>query len=64
MQNNNNKKFQLKPYKPTLIPIEQDQYGMVPQALVNALEEWRIKCTEEGGGYKMPKILYINPTGR
>lgn len=36
---------------------------MIPQALVNALEDWKRKCTEEGGGCKMPKLMYINPTG-
>lgn len=56
--------FQLKPFKPTLIPIDQDHLGMVPQALVNALEDWRVKCTTEGGGRVMPKLLYINPTGQ
>lgn len=55
--------LQLKPYKPILLPIEQDHLGMIPQALVNALEDWKRKCTEEGGGCKMPKLLYMNPTG-
>lgn len=55
--------LQLKPYRPTLIPIEQDHLGMIPQSLVNALEDWRRKCTADGGGCKMPKVMYINPTG-
>lgn len=55
--------LQLKPFRPTLIPIEQDQHGMIPHALRRALEEWKIKCNIEGGGYKMPKLMYINATG-
>lgn len=53
----------LKPFRPTLIPIGQDQDGMIPHLLREALEAWKLKCSEEGGGYKMPKLMYINPTG-
>ncbi|VEN51376.1 unnamed protein product [Callosobruchus maculatus] len=52
----------LKPYKVNLIGIEQDKYGIIPKKLVDALENCKAKYTEEGGG-KMPKVLYINPTG-
>lgn len=53
----------MKPFRPALIPIEQDQYGIIPELLRQALEDWKMKCTIEGGGVKMPKLLYINPTG-
>nr|CAI5826667.1 unnamed protein product [Callosobruchus analis] len=52
----------LKPYKVNLIGVEQDKYGIIPKKLVDALENCKAKYTEEGGG-KMPKALYINPTG-
>lgn len=44
-----------------LIGIEQDQYGIIPSKLVDALENCKAKYTEEGGG-KMPKVMYLNPT--
>lgn len=55
--------FQLKPFKTNLIGVEQDQFGIIPQKLVDALENCKAKYTEEGGG-KMPKVIYINPTGK
>lgn len=36
---------------------------MSAKHLVNILEDRKAKYTEEGGGMKMPKVLYINPTG-
>lgn len=54
--------FQLKPFKPNLIGIEQDEFGIVPQKLIDALENCKA-YTEEGGGRKMPKVIYLNPTG-
>ncbi|XP_044263879.1 aromatic amino acid aminotransferase DDB_G0287711 isoform X2 [Tribolium madens] len=53
----------LKPFKAELIAIEQDQFGMSAQKLLQVLEDRKAKYTEEGGGWKMPKIMYINPTG-
>lgn len=54
----------LKPFKTNLIGIEQDQYGIIPKKLVEALENCKAKYTEEGGGNRrMPKVLYLNPTG-
>lgn len=54
----------LKPFKTNLIGIEQDEYGIIPKKLVDALENCKAKYTEEGGGMrKMPKVIYINPTG-
>lgn len=37
---------------------------MIPQSLINALEECKLKCTADPGGHKMPKIMYVNPTGK
>lgn len=51
----------LKPFKPNLIGIEQDEYGIIPEKLISALENCKA-YTEEGGG-KMPKVIYLNPTG-
>lgn len=52
---------QLKPFKATLIPIDQDQDGMVPDLLEKALEDWKAKCSEDST-LRMPKMMYINPT--
>ncbi|XP_066144034.1 kynurenine/alpha-aminoadipate aminotransferase, mitochondrial [Euwallacea fornicatus] len=51
----------LKPYKPNLIGIEQDECGIIPAKLIDALENCKA-YTEEGGG-RMPKVIYLNPTG-
>lgn len=53
----------LKPFRPTLIPVDQDEDGMVPHLLRTALEDWQKKCLMSDGELKMPKLLYINPTG-
>lgn len=53
--------LQLKPFRSTLIPVAQDHLGMVPDLLEKALEDWKKKC--EIGGGKMPKMIYVNPTG-
>ncbi|KAK4884051.1 hypothetical protein RN001_000322 [Aquatica leii] len=53
----------LKPFKPTLIPIAQDHDGMIPESLRSALQDWEKKCLLSNGEYKMPKLMYINPTG-
>lgn len=53
--------FQLKPYKPNLIGIDQDDFGIIPSKLIEALENCKA-YTEEGGG-RMPKAIYLNPTG-
>ncbi|CAG9764944.1 unnamed protein product [Ceutorhynchus assimilis] len=50
----------LKPFKPNLIGIEQDDDGIIPKKLIEALEGCKA-YTEEGGG-KMPKVIYLNPT--
>lgn len=52
----------LKPFKPNLIGIEQDEYGIIPQKLIDALENCKA-YSEEGGGNRMPKVIYLNPTG-
>ena len=36
---------------------------MSAQKLLDVLEDRKAKYTEEGGGCKMPKVLYLNPTG-
>ncbi|XP_060536074.1 kynurenine/alpha-aminoadipate aminotransferase, mitochondrial-like [Cylas formicarius] len=52
----------LKPFKVNLIGIEQDEFGILPSKLIDALENCKA-YTEEGGGRKMPKCIYLNPTG-
>ncbi|KAL1502238.1 hypothetical protein ABEB36_007411 [Hypothenemus hampei] len=52
----------LKPFKPNLIGIDQDEYGIIPSKLIEALENCKA-YTEEGGGRRMPKAIYLNPTG-
>lgn len=50
----------VKPLNVNVIGIDQDQFGIIPQKLVDALENCK-KYTEEGGG-RMPKVMYLNPT--
>ncbi|KAH1006714.1 hypothetical protein HUJ05_007422 [Dendroctonus ponderosae] len=52
----------LKPFKPNLIGIDQDEFGIIPSKLIDALENCKA-YTEEGGGKRMPKAIYLNPTG-
>ncbi|XP_034240774.1 kynurenine/alpha-aminoadipate aminotransferase, mitochondrial-like isoform X2 [Thrips palmi] len=47
----------LKPYGPKYILAEQDQDGVNPEWLRSALENYK----KTGG--KMPKVMYLNPTG-
>lgn len=54
--------MQLKPFKPDLIGIDQDEFGIIPTKLIEALESCKA-YTEEGGGKRMPKAIYLNPTG-
>lgn len=51
----------MKPYRPTLLPIEQDEFGVIPDHLISTLENWRSQCGTDPTK-KMPKIFYINPT--
>ncbi|CAG9861819.1 unnamed protein product [Phyllotreta striolata] len=50
----------VKPLNVNVIGIDQDESGIQPRKLVEALENCK-KYTEEGGG-KMPKVMYLNPT--
>lgn len=52
----------MKPFKPTLLPIEQDHFGIIPEHLLKTLEDWEEKCKTDPT-IKMPKIFYVNPTG-
>ncbi|XP_075985878.1 kynurenine/alpha-aminoadipate aminotransferase, mitochondrial [Anticarsia gemmatalis] len=47
----------LKPYNPEILGIPEDEYGMVPETLDAVLGE-RLRL-----GLKMPKMMYIIPTG-
>ncbi|CAG9792529.1 unnamed protein product [Diatraea saccharalis] len=47
----------LKPYNPEIISIPEDQYGMIPETLESILS------ARLSRGLKMPKLLYIIPTG-
>ncbi|KAE8748386.1 hypothetical protein FOCC_FOCC004818 [Frankliniella occidentalis] len=47
----------LKPYKPEYILAEQDKDGVDPQILRETLEN------HKKAGKKMPKVMYLNPTG-
>lgn len=49
--------FQLKPYSPEIVGIPEDDNGLIPEILDNILGD-RVKK-----GLKMPKVLYIIPTG-
>ncbi|XP_044746021.1 kynurenine/alpha-aminoadipate aminotransferase, mitochondrial [Coccinella septempunctata] len=51
----------MKPYRPQLLPIEQDEFGVIPEHLVATLEDWKCQCSTDPTK-KMPKIFYINPT--
>lgn len=51
----------MKPFKVNLIPIEQDDYGLIPEHLEETLRDLKKKCDRDVGR-KMPKILYVNPT--
>lgn len=52
----------LKPYRTHLIPMEQDEFGIIPHLLRRTLEEHHQKCLTNPL-IKMPKLMYINPTG-
>ncbi|KAK9704210.1 Aminotransferase class I and II [Popillia japonica] len=52
----------INPYKSPLLAVDQDQYGMVPELLKQQLENWKEKCLQDET-LRMPKIMYINPTG-
>ncbi|XP_031832419.1 kynurenine/alpha-aminoadipate aminotransferase, mitochondrial isoform X1 [Nomia melanderi] len=45
------------PYKAELIPIPQDEHGVIPEILRETLRN------RELAGKKMPKLMYINATG-
>lgn len=45
------------PYKIELIPIPQDEHGLIPDILRETLRNRKLS------GKKMPKIMYINATG-
>ncbi|XP_014209065.1 kynurenine/alpha-aminoadipate aminotransferase, mitochondrial-like isoform X1 [Copidosoma floridanum] len=45
------------PHEAELIPIEQDELGLIPQCLRERLKE------RKASGLKMPKLMYINATG-
>ncbi|CAB3226197.1 unnamed protein product, partial [Arctia plantaginis] len=47
----------LKPYQPEIIGIPEDEDGLIPETLDSVLGE-RLRL-----GLKMPKVLYIIPTG-
>lgn len=47
----------MSPYKAELIPIPQDEHGVIPEVLRETLRN------REMSGKKMPKIMYINATG-
>lgn len=49
--------FQLKPYSPEILDLPEDEDGLIPDTLDSLLGE-RLKR-----GLKMPKVLYIIPTG-
>lgn len=42
--------------------MHQDENGIIPQLLANTLEEIQQKCLENPL-MKMPKLMYVNPTG-
>lgn len=50
-------RLQVSPHKVELIPIPQDEHGVVPEILRETLRN------RELSGKKMPKIMYINATG-
>lgn len=50
-------RFQVSPYKIELIPIPQDEHGLIPDILRETLRNRKLS------GKKMPKIMYINATG-
>ncbi|XP_022915117.1 kynurenine/alpha-aminoadipate aminotransferase, mitochondrial [Onthophagus taurus] len=52
----------ISPVKSKLLPVDQDQYGLNPEELRSTLEDWKEKCLQNES-YKMPKMIYINPTG-
>lgn len=49
--------FQLKPYQPEILGIPEDEDGMIPETLDAVLGD-RLRR-----GLKMPKMMYIIPTG-
>lgn len=49
--------LQLAPHKAEIIPVPQDNLGVIPEKLRQILKQRKIE------GNKMPKLMYINPTG-
>ncbi|XP_023946555.2 kynurenine/alpha-aminoadipate aminotransferase, mitochondrial [Bicyclus anynana] len=47
----------LKPYQPDIIGIPEDEHGMIPETLESVLNERLVR------GLKMPKVMYLIPTG-
>ncbi|CAH0714778.1 unnamed protein product, partial [Brenthis ino] len=47
----------LRPYNPEIIGIPEDEHGLVPETLESILNN-RLAC-----GLKMPKMMYLIPTG-
>ncbi|XP_059045971.1 kynurenine/alpha-aminoadipate aminotransferase, mitochondrial [Achroia grisella] len=47
----------LKPYKPEIVSIPEDHDGLIPETLESMLEDRLSR------GLKMPKLLYLIPTG-
>ncbi|KAK6637666.1 hypothetical protein RUM44_008088 [Polyplax serrata] len=47
----------LEPFRPDLIFVDQDENGVIPEQLEDALEK-RVKSK-----MKLPKMMYVNPTG-
>ncbi|XP_052758039.1 kynurenine/alpha-aminoadipate aminotransferase, mitochondrial [Galleria mellonella] len=47
----------LKPYQPEIVNISEDYDGLVPESLESTLEDRLVR------GLKMPKLLYVTPTG-
>lgn len=54
--------LQLTPHRTEIIPVEQDSFGIVPANLRQILQS-RKKLSEQDSSIKMPKVIYINPTG-
>lgn len=52
----------LNPYNPEILAIDEDQFGMIPSILRKVLRERKRNCMTNKA-MKMPKMLYVNPTG-
>ena len=52
--------LQVRPFKPTFVPVSTDEHGLVPESLAKKIEEIS-SSNKNKKNTKMPKMLYVQP---